>query len=250
MNATAFQIGGFSVLLAVSVAAPLQTWRHGQDRLQATDAQFQRQATEMAELADGNARLSNLVAEARQDCLSKEGFHELVRLRGEMGTLRQAADEVEKLRAANDRARAQLAKAAAPPQLSDPQKVLAHWTKAQLAAAGFGDPGSAVETALCAMSRNDPAALADSVTPEAKTNMTRELWYHHAPAEEEIAKSTQRIADSLEPATGFSVVGQEFPAPDQASLEVYFEGEGRTRKFLMQQISGEWKLNSLGGAWP
>jgi hypothetical protein len=51
--------------------------------------------------------------------------------------------------------------------------------------------------------------------------------------------------DSLTPASGFYLVGQELYSPDQATLNVYFEGESATRQFVLKQIGGEWKLNGI-----
>jgi hypothetical protein len=250
MNTMALKLGLLGVLLAIAAAAPWHIWHRAQLRVRAKNEEFQRQTAGFEELAAENARLSNLVAQAAKDSLSAEQFHELLRLRGEIGILRQAVAEIDKLRARNERAQAQLAKSATPPPPPDPQRVQAHWPKAQLAMAGYADPTSAVETTLWAMTRNDPNAFAAGVTPKANSQLTREQWYNHGPPAEELASATQKIADSLNADTGFEVIGQEFPAQDQATVEVYFDGEGQTRKFFMQRITGEWKFDSLGNAWP
>src|ERR1035437_9321473 len=94
------------------------------------------------------------------------------------------------------------------PTPPDPQTVQAYWPKAQLASAGYADPAAALQTALWAMSRGDPDALAASVTPEARSKLTREQWLKHGPPEEELAAATRNIADSLSPSSGFYLVGQ------------------------------------------
>jgi hypothetical protein len=49
----------------------------------------------------------------------------------------------------------------------------------------------------------------------------------------------------------FYLVGQNFLSQDRAILDVYFDGEGRTRSVAMQKIGDAWKFDSLGnGAWP
>jgi hypothetical protein len=89
------------------------------------------------------------------------------------------------------------------------------------------------------------------VTPQAKTNLTREDWSNHGPPAEELAASTKLIADSLSPATGFYLVGQKLLSQDQAVLDVYFEGEGKTRTVALKRIGEEWKFDNLGnGTWP
>jgi hypothetical protein len=258
MKTMALKLAFLGLLLALGAAAPWQLWHRAQLQARAKNEEFRRRAAALGELAATNARLADLVAQASKDSLSIEQFHELLRLRGDISPLRRAADEAEKLRARN----AQLASPAAPPPPPDPQTVLAHWPKDQLLMAGYANPIAAVETTLWAISRNDPVALAASVAPEIKSSLTREDWQTHGPPEEETAKATQRIADSLNPATGFYVVGQEVPGSwgwnfgkdvpdqDQATVQVYFDGEGQTRKLFLERVAGEWKFVSLGGAWP
>jgi hypothetical protein len=78
--------------------------------------------------------------------------------------------------------------------------------------------------------------------------MLKEDWDGAGTRAEELEASTRRIADSLQPASGFYVVGQSAISPDQVILDVFFEGEGRTRKFDMKKIGAEWKFNALGRA--
>ena len=48
--------------------------------------------------------------------------------------------------------------------------------------------------------------------------------------------------------------GKKIPisgSQDQAILDVYFEGEGKTRKFALKKIGADWKFDNLGhGLWP
>jgi hypothetical protein len=241
-------------LVVASIAAPLAVrhWQQVQSR-QRMDA-LRQQAARLADLAAENQRLSDLVAQAGSPALTKQQFRELLQLRGEIGRLREAAKELDRLQAADRQLPAGQPTAegsARPAPPPDPQQVQAYWPKSQLAHAGFNDPTAALQTALWAMSRGDPEALAASVTPEAKTNLTRELWFEHGPQAEELAASTRLIAESFSPTTGFYVVGQRLESPDEAELEVYFEGEGKTRPFTLKRIGREWKFDSLGnGNWP
>jgi hypothetical protein len=235
-----------AILLGVSAAVPWQIWRQGQLRARTKSEDSRRGAAALAALEAENASLSKRVDLAAKDSPSTEQFRDLLKLRGEIGTLRKASNDLAKLKAQNARLEEQLTNSAplVPPDL---QKILAHWSKEQLSMAGYSDPISAVRTVLWATSHNDPNAYFDSVTPDAKKLLTREQWYNHGPAPEELASATQRFADSLESDTGFDVVGQSSPADGKAAVEVYFEGEGRTRKFFMQQVSGDWKFDGLEG---
>jgi len=235
-----------AILLGVSLAVPWQIWRQGQLRARTKNEDLQRGAAALAVLAAENATSSHRADLAAKDSPSTEQFRDLLKLRGGIGTLRQASNEMAKLKARNARLEEQLTNSA-PPVPPDPQKILAHWSKEQLSAAGYSDPISAVRTVLWAISHNDPNAYFDSVTADAKKLLTREQWNNHGPAAEELAGATQRFADSLGSDTGFDVVGQSSPSDGKATVEVYFEGEGRTRKFLMQQVSGGWKFDGLDG---
>jgi hypothetical protein len=254
MSLTALKAALVGAVVIASAAGPLAVrhWHQGKSRHRMEA--LRQQARQLAELAAENQRLSNLVAQTRSAALSKEQFRELLRLRGEIGRLRQAASEVDTLRAASRPLPAgQTSPQEPPPALPppDPQKVQAYWPKSQLAQVGYSDPAAALQTALWAMSWGDPEALAASATPEAKTNLTRELWFQHGPPAEELAASTRLIAESLGPTTGFYVVGQRSESQDEAELEVYFQGEGKTRPFTLKKIGEEWKFDNLGnGIWP
>jgi hypothetical protein len=244
-------VGG--VVFAI-VATPLTVqhwcqvqWRKGSER-------SRRQAERLADLSAESQRLSNLVAQLQKSSVADDQIRELLRLRGEIGLLRQTLSEIATLRGKNQqllaaRNRPESQPATSPPP--DPRTVLAYWPKTQLAPAGYGDPASALQTVLWAMSHGDSDALAASVTPQAKSALTRENWFEHRPPAEEMAAATRQIADSLSPSSGFYIVGQNVRSQEEAILNVYFEGEGKARDFAMKKIGGEWRFDNLGnGAWP
>lgn len=215
------------------------------------DEPLRQQASRLAQLSAENNSLSNLVVLTGGSSLSDDQFRELLRLRGEIAQLRRTVSEIDEIRAKNQHlleAQTNKAEQAAAP---DPSTVLAYWPKTQLAPAGYGDPASALQTVLWAMSRGDPNALAAGVTPDARSALTREKWFEHGPPAAELATSTKYIADSLSPSSGFYVVGQNMASTNQAILNVYFEGEGKTRSFAMKKIGDEWRFDNLdSGVWP
>jgi hypothetical protein len=236
-------------LLVAGVAAPLAVWRHAQAVWHGQDELFREQAGRLAGLSAENQRLSDLVAQAKGPSLADGPHRELLKLRGEIGLLRRIAGEADELRAMNRQLKAAGTNSgrelpARPPDAA----ILARWPKAQLAFAGYADPASALQTALCAMSRGDTNLLAASVTPDAKTRMTREWWVGHGDPADEIAASTRDIATSLSPSSGFYLVGQTLSSPDRAVLDVYFDGEGKTRKFALEKIGADWKVGAMGCA--
>ena len=252
-------------ILAAAIAAPLVVRHRAGTGQRVKDAALQQGAAELARLAAENERLSNIVAQAARSAPSPEQLGETLRLRSEIGRLRQAVTEADRLRLANRQlaagTNAATGRAASPP---DPATVQAVWPKDQLAFAGYADPASALQTALTAMSRGDPDLLAASVTPEAKSELTREKWNEHGSAADEMATAARSIAGSLKSSGAFYLVGQRTAAPDLAIMEVYFDGDGRTRKFALRKLGGEWKFSVMAradetdesglqygyGAWP
>jgi hypothetical protein len=243
-----------AVVIAGSIAIPCTIHQRGQARFRRQNQELQQQAAELAELSAENKRLSDLVAQTGSTSAPNDAERELLRLRSEIGQLRQVVDEANKIRSQNQQLLAgkvgalQQSNTTSPP---DPQTVLAYWPRPQLAAAGYDNPSAALQTTLFAVSKGDADALLASVTPEAKVKMTRENWFIHRAPAEEVADSTKQMAESLNPSTGFYLVGQNFLTQDRAILDVYFDGEGRTRKVAMRRVGDAWKFDSLGnGAWP
>ncbi len=204
----------------------------------------------LVELSAENERLSQQLAKSDSASLTSEQLRELLKLRGEIGQLGQAASAIEKLRASNQQllAACERAKAGVDPSAPDPKTIQAHWAKDQLGFAGYADPTSALKSALWAMTQGDANALASSVTPEAKAKLDHEGWYDRRDPGEEIAESARTIAESFSPAHGFSVVGQKMISEDLAILGVYFEGEGQTRRIAMKKVGDEWKFSVMGRA--
>jgi hypothetical protein len=157
-----FSVGGAIVI--ASAAAPLLIQRHAKVQWIEREALLRQQAVQLAELSAENKRLLNLVAHAGSPSLSSDQFRELMKLRGEIGQMRKDASEAARLKSANQQLLAPSGDSApsSDPSLPEPQTVLAYWPKAQLTSAGYAEPTSGLRTALWAMSRNDPKALATS----------------------------------------------------------------------------------------
>jgi hypothetical protein len=249
MNRSFVKLVSLVILALASLLLPLGLWRHARVSVRALSRQSRSNTTRLAALLEENLRLSNVVAQARQADLSPGEQSELLKLRGEIGRLRHSVVEANDLAARNASLAAGLTNAGEPNRpasLPQDQTILAHWPRAELGFAGYSDPASALKTMLWAMAQGDTNVLLTSVTAEIRTRMLRQDWNEHGTAAEELAASARKIADSLQPSTGFYVVGQRAIAEDQVVLDVFFEGEGRLRKFAMKQVNGEWKFNALG----
>jgi hypothetical protein len=238
------------IVACTAVASPLLLDRRSEMRWRDRRASLQEQARQLGQLTKENERLSNLVgiAQSRTSLLS-DPSHELLRLRGEIGQLRRLIADLDS-DAGKEKSSAPERVTEVDPtnSLPDPQTILAYWPRAQLGLAGSSDPASALKTVLWAMTQGDTNTLLANVTPEVLARMTKEGWDQRKDPATEIAESTKNIAESLNPSTGFYLVGQNLKSNDFAILDVHFEGEGKTRKFAMKRIGNEWKFAAMGRA--
>jgi hypothetical protein len=245
MNQFALKYSLISATLVASVAAPWLVQLRTLAQCRERQTKLEQRSAQITELAAENQRLQNRLTEARADSLSSDQFRELLKLRGEIRLLREDAGELVRLKAAHSSPLAATRNPEAAPRNTN--SVLAYWPKEQLAPAGYAEPVSGLQSALCAMARNIPDALADAITPAAKTVLLNNGFSGNHPAER-IAAGAKSAADALGPATGFYVVSQTLESQHRAILDVYFETEGATRSFELNQIGEEWKVNGIYSA--
>ena len=128
-------------VVVAGVGTALMLEHQAQARLREHNRALQQQVEQLARQAEGQ---SNLVTEADAGgSLPEEQFRELLRLRGEVGLLRQQKAEWEKLRAENRYLRS-AATSQGSGTASQPQKD--YLPKESLAFAGYADPDSAMHS--------------------------------------------------------------------------------------------------------
>ena len=237
-NALKFTLVSATALISLIVALLMQ--RHAELRWREQQELLREQGRKVDEMLAENRRLTSFATQATNSFLAKEDFRELLRLRSEVGSLRQSAREAPALELAHR----ELLASAKKRELPDDRPALAYWPKTQLSQSGYSGPPAALQTALWAMSRNDANALLASVTPAARSALAKGCCTGDSP-EEIIARAARNAADSMSLASGFYLVGQDLNGPDQAMLDVYFDQEGATRRFALSQVNGEWKLNGI-----
>jgi hypothetical protein len=245
-------------LASVVLILALVPWLiHGRALIQSHQQNqlLNQQAASLAELLATNIHLRALANESTNGVFSTDQFRELLKLRGEIGPLRQSATEAAALITREQKLFAsekELPPTAPPP---DPQTVLAYWPKEQLTSAGYAQPAAAIQTMLWAMKQNDPDAIRASLTPETMVTISNHRWVS-TPADALIAE-TRFITESLAPASGFYVLAEDqaprIPGlnPDFHMFNVYFEKEAATRGFGLKRIDDQWKLEgiyTIGGA--
>jgi hypothetical protein len=53
------------------------------------------------------------------------------------------------------------------------------------------------------------------------------------------------LSASLGPSIGFHILDKNTKSPNEAILDLSFDGEGKARKFVMKRIGSEWKLADM-----
>jgi TolA-binding protein len=101
---TKTKVAVFGAVLFGAVAAPWVVQHQTQVRLQAQNGSLQQQLDQLGQVNVENERLSNLVAQASSgQSFTEEQMRDLLRLRGEVGRLRQENKELDRLRDENRR---------------------------------------------------------------------------------------------------------------------------------------------------
>ena len=243
MTMTRLTLSFVGVIAVTGIAASLVI-RHGEQvKLRERAEAWRQQAEQLAQLSADNERLSNLVARsASSQELSPDQLRELLRLRGQVGLLRQVAGEQAQLQATNERLRAGMA--VSEEELAAARAAPNFWAKEQLAFAGYADPEATLKTVLWAMKNADAKAyLACWGSGEALT----ELLHGQPPekVEAQLAGELRMLSESLAPSIGFHIADKKAESADEVILSLSFDGEGRTRRFLMKKAGSEWKLANV-----
>jgi len=231
-------------LIAVGGIAASLVIRHGEQvKLRERAEAWRQQAEQLAQASAENERLSNLVARSTSSqALSPDQLRELLRLRGQVGLLRQVAGEQAELQATNQRLRAGMA--VSEEELAAARAATNFWAKEQLAFAGYAEPEATLKTMLWAMSNGDAKAhMACCVSgPEAVARLEKELGEK---VEAEMAAEGKRLTESLGPSIGFHILDKRVNSAEEVALKLSFDGESKARWFVVQRVGSEWKLAEM-----
>jgi hypothetical protein len=191
---------------------------------------LRQQVEQLAGVSDESQRLSNLLARAGSPALPDAQMRELLRLRGEVGVLRQQTNELVNVQTENSQLRS--ASNALPPR--DPtQPAPDYLPRESWAFAGYADPDSALQSCLWAWSRGDPKAVMASITPA-----HRAAWGFRS--DEEIAA---QIARNLRNAKGFLILERKNVSDSEFRLTVSDAGAKQKVGFCYKRIGSDWKFD-------
>ena len=193
---------------------------------------LRQQIAHYADLRQANQPLPGPQAQAGDPvALPEDQFRELLKLRGEVGRLRQQA-QPENRRSGSVPAHSSLKPTAPPAQPLDVDLPKESW-----AFAGYADPQSAFQSFLWASTTRDARKMLESMIPEAKEEAK-------TPADEQ--RMVEIIDGNLSKCTGVRLIAQQMPAEDQIVYTITARdaaGTESTIKICMKRIGSEWKYN-------
>jgi hypothetical protein len=201
---------------------------------------LEQQLDEMAQLITSNEQLSNLLAQAKSpQSLTDEQSRELLRLRGQVGVLRQQSRELETVREENRQARAALESSL---RSQNPAKAAAtadYWPQDSWAFKGYASADAALQSSLWAANNGDVKALLAGATGEMQKLMEEDF---KGKSETE---ASIKAMDEVMSMKSVRVINREVQGDDTVVLTAEFEGrtDSHTGKLVLKKIGNEWKVS-------
>jgi hypothetical protein len=174
--------------------------------------------------------------------LSQEQLRELLRLRNEVGQLRELQGQKAQLEATHARLREMEMKSQE--ALARARALPNYWPKDQLAFAGYAEPESAVRSLLAALKNGDLKAMLDCFPPAIVTEMEASMKKGLGDDPAASSAAFQTMMDGfMAGADGFHIIDQTMTDSNEATIHLSFDGEGRAQKMVLRQIGNEWKFS-------
>jgi hypothetical protein len=239
----------FKFLIGVVVvigAAILWTVQHqAQLQLREENESLQRQLGQMAQIEANNERLSNIVVQANNQ-LPNEQFMELLKLRGEVGLLRQQTNGLQKLQEQNQQLQTALATRNNSQNIQVtnlPPKVppLAVYPKSSWAFAGYATPEAAFQSLNWAAANGDLNALLDGSTPDMQKQFAKQF------ENKSESDASDEIKNQINKNTEVSILKKDVVSDNEVVLTILGGSEGsggnnQAENIVFQKIDGQWKL--------
>jgi RNA polymerase sigma factor (sigma-70 family) len=236
MTMTKLKTLAVSAVVVAGVGTTLVLEHRAQTRLRDENRALLQQYEQFAALQGENATLSNQLANIRQtDSMSKEQLSELMRLRGEVASLRSQKDQLEKSRKEN---RPLPTAPNAQPAQRETEGEDKNFPKASWAFVGYATPEAAFQSTVWALSNGDVKTMLGSMAPAELERVQREL------ADKSESEIAAKFTAEFEKVKGFRILKKESLSEDEVILTLYVEGlepnEG-TPRMKLQRVGGEWK---------
>jgi len=251
---TKLKLGILGAIAVAGVATPLVIQHQAQVKLREVNASLRQQAGEKDQLAVENQRLSNQLAEAKTSrSLAGEQLSELVRLRAEVGTLRNrkpgpAQNRQERL---VERVVATTSDFQVQKQLDAPTVTLL--PAASWANVGTGTPDASWQTLQWALAKRDINAFAQTVAWDPGVEAQAKALFDAAP---ESARQKFGNVDGVLYAmmsgaekpnanvTGYGVVSQNITGEDGTLIvqEQHTDGQVKQNPISMHRFDDGWRI--------
>jgi len=229
---------GILLILIAGGSALYLLQRQARLRLQAENAARREQIAQAAQLAAENERLSNTLAEAKDQLTERTA--ELLRLRGAVTALRRQTNDLAMLRDQNQRLRAAAAASGnarrdKPPPDVPPEDI---HPRDSWKFAGYATPDATVESMIWAMTQTNREAFLAGFAPD----MRREVEQHFG--KDDFSETANRMINS---ATEFRITQRDFVADDETIVGVYVDNISQSDdKTVFVRINGEWHVTEKG----
>ncbi len=238
MIVTRLRFAVISALVVAGAATPWLIQRQSELKLRGKINALQTQVDQMSQERTEGRRPLEPLAQAGGS-LPNDQFRELLRLRNEVGLLRQQTNELLKLKAEHSQVRAgqPSGKSAGPPSLAGGDSVPVD----SLSFAGYATPEAAFQSTLSADSQGDLKTFFEGFTPERREEEQKGVA---GKSDEELAaRAAERAAKFA--AASVRILNSKLLSQDEAELVVFIgaEKENDLVTFSMKRIAGEWKIS-------
>jgi hypothetical protein len=192
------------------------------------------QEGQMSQLLAKNRQLTDLAGKASPTRPAPDQQSlELLRLRGQVGVLRDQCKDLENVRSENRAAHAGLANKG-----TNSVATADYWPRDSWSFTGYGSPDAALQTSLWAANNGDLKALMASTTGDLRKIVEADLS-GKSPEEASI-----KAMDEVINFKSVRVLNRETQADDTAVLTVAIEDKAETEtvKMLLKKVGNEWKI--------
>ena len=226
-------------LIGVSIAAAISTGVYEARQASTSRVRVQallHQQAPLTEQIQGLTRerdnlVSKLAGLQEENVRLSRGKAELLKLRSEVGGLRNRTNDLEKLLASGSGG------AEATTGASSAESA-GHFPRESWAFKGYATPEAAFESMTFAMSRGDIKAILAGYVPEVRSQQEKE--WEKTPE----AQLRDMLINASIGMTGFSILRKDVVSEDEAFLTVSTEGKSVSEaRFRLKKINDEWRID-------
>ncbi len=230
---------GISVIVVVALAVWACFEHQSKVRLLREHQVLEQKLEEMARLMNADKETSERLARAKPtQSLTDEQQHELLRLRGQIGVLRQQTSKLERARDDSRQPHADFETAVKTGAKPKPSATADYWPQESWVFQGYETADAALQSSLWAANNGDLKALLKSATGELQQMIAADL------SGKSETEASIRAMDEVLGMKAVRVLNREAQGDDAIVLTTQIEGvlDTQTQKLLMKKVGNEWKV--------